>query len=307
MLHIIGLILKILGIILLVILGFLLFLILSLLFVPFGYKGNGEKSGDTISAKVAVYWLFHIIHVKVTYEGETPQTEIYLFGIPIMALKEKLKKFTEKKSKKKKPEDITEETEEVFPEEPEDEEIPEETEKTEETEKPEGTKEPEEPEKTKKAPEAGNVPINEKRPSVLSRIKEKWKHFKASIKNIRGNLERWKQLLGMEDTKKAYKELKLRGVKVLKHILPQKLKGKITYGFDDPSITGYTLAAAGMFYPVYCEKIQIIPVFDHKILEGEITFKGRIILAFLLWQAWKVFRNQEIRRTYDRFRHKEEA
>lgn len=51
MLHIIGVIFKILGIILLVLIGLLLAILLSVLLVPVRYSGEGKKAGEALYGK----------------------------------------------------------------------------------------------------------------------------------------------------------------------------------------------------------------------------------------------------------------
>ncbi|XCP83507.1 DUF2953 domain-containing protein [Roseburia hominis] len=70
MLHIIGLILKIIGVILAVILGILVLLVCIVLFVPVRYEIRGQFSGKLEEAKasLAISWLLHLIAVRVRYE-----------------------------------------------------------------------------------------------------------------------------------------------------------------------------------------------------------------------------------------------
>lgn len=89
------------------------------------------------------------------------------------------------------------------------------------------------------------------------------------------------------------------------HILPRKVRGHVTVGFEDPSMTGQLLAAAGVLYPLYREQIQITPVFDRQVLEGEVKIKGRIFGVAFAWTAWKIYRNQDVRITWQAFRNKE--
>lgn len=92
---------------------------------------------------------------------------------------------------------------------------------------------------------------------------------------------------------------------MLRHILPRRIRGNITFGFDDPALTGQLLGVVGMFYPLYKNKFRMAPVFDQALLEGELRLKGRIFVCYLLWTAWKVWINKDIKVTYQRFQHKE--
>jgi len=85
-------------------------------------------------------------------------------------------------------------------------------------------------------------------------------------------------------------------VKLLKHILPGRLRGDVTFGFEDPYYTGKVLQYAAMLYPVF-HFLQVHPLFDEKRLEGEMEFKGKIRLSYVLWIAAKVYFNRDFRRS----------
>ena len=63
-------ILKIIGILLLVLLGLILAVILSVLFVPVRYRAEAEGYGS-LKGCAAVSWFFHLISLRVSYDGET--------------------------------------------------------------------------------------------------------------------------------------------------------------------------------------------------------------------------------------------
>ena len=84
-------------------------------------------------------------------------------------------------------------------------------------------------------------------------------------------------------------------VKLIKHILPVKLRGRLKFGFDDPAITGQILTYISPFYGVYAKTVTIEPVFDEKVMEGELHLKGRIRLGTLLWNVVRVFLNKNFR------------
>ena len=79
-----------------------------------------------------------------------------------------------------------------------------------------------------------------------------------------------------EENQKTYRLIKKQLKKVLRHVLPVKLKGTVTFGFEEPYITGQILTWAALLYPLYHDKLIIRPVFDRQVLEGEVSLKGRI-------------------------------
>ena len=137
------------------------------------------------------------------------------------------------------------------------------------------------------------------------RVLERIRKSRLTFRQFCDKIKKWYRFLQMDDTKQALLFLKGKGFLVLRHILPVKIQGNLHFGFEDPSITGQVLAVAGMVYPLYGKTFRIIPDFEQQVLEGEVNLKGRVFGGYLLLQAWQIYRCKEIRRTYQRFQHKE--
>lgn len=72
-------------------------------------------------------------------------------------------------------------------------------------------------------------------------------------------------------------------LKIFKHCQPSKLSVHGKYGFDDPSYTGLMCAFTNQFYWLLDNyDIEIQPVFDEEILEGNFLVGGRIWLPYLI-------------------------
>ena len=95
-------------------------------------------------------------------------------------------------------------------------------------------------------------------------------------------------------SKDAYQMLQ-EGKKMLAHVKPRKIEGRIKFGTEDPCLTGEILGAAGIFYPLYGENFSIEPCFDQTVLEGTISLKGRMYGIVLLISAVKILRSRDIR------------
>ena len=93
-----------------------------------------------------------------------------------------------------------------------------------------------------------------------------------------------------------------KGRKLIRHVLPRKIKGSITFGCEDPALTGQILGAVAIAYLLYGKGVAVYPRFEEKILEGQLQMKGRIVAACLLWQAWKIYRNPDVRKTLKKIR-----
>jgi hypothetical protein len=106
-----------------------------------------------------------------------------------------------------------------------------------------------------------------------------------------------KDKLNREGFRITYSSLK----KLLKHILPTRLKSRIIFGTGDPCSTGQALGAMGILYSFYGDKVQIIPDFENKVFEGKHYARGRIRLATLLIIVIKLLldkRFQQLKRNF---------
>lgn len=296
-----------------VLLGLVFFFLLSVLFVPVCYRAQGKRDENGIWGKAAVSWLFRLVYVRVLYADGKPEFQLYLLGIPLLAVKRKLDRWKAARIGRRKSPDRKKAKKDS---------VPAETGKL-ETEKPADSS-------AYRTEEGSAARLPENSPGRFRRIGEKisegLRTFKNLIKGIlsfpakllerirklrltfRGfcdKIKQWYTFLLMEDTRQAVRFLKGKGKLLFRHILPRKMKGKILFGFEDPAWTGQTLAAAAMLCPLYKNQLQITPVFDRAVLEGELKLKGRIFGGYLLWQAWQIYRNREVKITYRRFQHKE--
>lgn len=128
-----------------------------------------------------------------------------------------------------------------------------------------------------------------------------------TIQTICAKINYWQEFLEDERTRGAINISKKSLVRLLKHIAPRKVKGEVTFGFEDPCTTGRLLAGICAFYPVYQDHIRLNPAFDREILEGNIKVSGRIYVFVFVRIAWVLYRNQAIRYVIKTFQHKEEA
>ncbi len=85
-------------------------------------------------------------------------------------------------------------------------------------------------------------------------------------------------------------------IRLLKHLLPRRIKGWIRYGFDDPSATGYVAAVSALFYPSYHRNFSLEADFQEACFAGECHGKGRIRLGYLLWILITLLLKKEVRK-----------
>lgn len=284
MLHILWLIIKFILIILGIAGALLLSVLLLLLFCPVRYLIQGSKPEEggmsDLKGQVRVSWLFRGITFRFFYENKETKTDFRIFGISDGKFRRRKKKASEKSAR---------------PEEK----ISDENISAEKEEKREEIQESE-PEK--------------KKPGLLKGFMEKIKSIPAKIRKIRLTIKRtcvkiewWKGFFSNPRIKEAisfcWKDIK----KLIRHILPVKVEGNVTFGFEDPSITGRIVALLGMSIPFHKNRIQVMPLFqtDRNILEGNIKMKGRIYGVVLVKTAAEIYFNKNVKYMINRWKHKE--
>ena len=333
-------ILKILGIILLVLLV-IVFSVLFVP-VRYRLEGEKSSSGwSEANGKVKVSWLLHLIHLRIQYQEKELDWECYLFGVPLKKAgaavrewkkKRRKKKVQEQKERRKKAVQQKNEPEKRTAAKKKGQEKPLQIEEKTRTAAKEqkSTEKQTNPEKSKTAaPEAKKTEIEtaerkqqekEKVSDKLSRFWNRCKKIVGSILEFSGKLKKkltnirltfwgfydkikqWRTLWNEESTLAALHFLTEKGRKLIRHVLPRKIRGSITFGCEDPALTGQILGAVAIAYPLYGKGVAVYPRFEEKILEGQLQMKGRIVVACLLWQAWKIYRNPDVRKTLKKIR-----
>lgn len=298
LLHIVLWILAFLGITLLVLLGILLLGLLLVLFVPLRYGGEFTKSSENMALWVRVSWLLKLFRIRVFYEKKVGIQAFVLFFKVFDSEKPKQKKKKREisspgKMKEKQSEPVEAQTERKRPE-PQDD-IQKET-----AVESQGTiiASPD-TEKTAKAEESESG--EPQKDSLFRRLKRsfhqircKWKRICDKIKEILQNIRYYIELLKDDDTAALFRKCKKRLFKVLKSIWPRKLKAALTVGCGSPDTTGYLMAVCGMLFPYLGKHVNIEPDFEKTILEGNISFRGRIIGSVILIQALKLYFDKDL-------------
>ena len=136
----------------------------------------------------------------------------------------------------------------------------------------------------------------------LKRLPKIWTEIKNKLADGRKSFERMREILTNEENREVFRLLVSRGKKLFRHVRPKKIKGKLQFGFSDPYRTGQVLTAVSPFYGLYAKELELIPDFEHEVLKGEISVKGRIRMGVVLWTGIRLFLNKNFRRLLRRFR-----
>lgn len=337
MLHILWMLIKLILILLGTVLGLAVLVLLLLLFCPVRYSAEALKETSSFKeteAAVRVSWLFGGISFTFRrIQGKNTQ-KLCVFGIPVLSLlqKRKQKKAAAGKVQTAEKSSLSEQpTEKPLPETkislPETKISLPETEISLPQEKkpdiPYGSAEA----KQKKDPETGTSDLSESDEKIrtenknkISALPDKLKEIMdrlaqlpsmlskipLTIRRIYDKIDWYRQFFEYPRTKEAVSLVLDRSKKLMHHIFPKKIKGKVTFGSEDPSITGTALAVLGMTMPFHKNRVEIVPVFDNQnILEGNIKIKGRIYGFVPVKMLAELYFNKNIKYIISRWKHKE--
>lgn len=310
LLHIIFMILKVIGCILLVLLALLLLALLCVLLVPIRYHLQGSGYG-ALKAKGQVTWLLHLVAIRFQYE-EGFRASVKILGRTLQQIPQPEKPVQEEEKElilnaqelpaqerteqaEDQPLDPDSAAQDVSADSAAREDISQKTDKPAEDD-------PSEEDITLDKP-----PLETKwLKSILLRpiewLKTFWRKLKYSfrricdtLKNIRTKYKEIRDFIQDETNKRTFAVIKKQLLAMLKHVLPQQISGKLRFGADDPSVTGQCLAAAGILLPWYRNRVEITPVFDEAVIEGELEIKGRIRLGTLMLRGIRVLLDKNFR------------
>lgn len=311
MLHVLGII----GKILLILLCILLALLLLLLLVPFRYRADIRKHGDTVGVHAKVSWLFRAIWFRFAFvheEKNTRTTDLRIFGIPVLKLisgrkseKSRLKSHPRRDGadgRKKTETDKVSAREETGKKARTEEEA---ERRMREGAKKKPTVRP--GERTEKAQGGPEVRVfHRKQPGLLERlsanimaftgrVKRTVKKFFSNLAEACGKIKKRNAYLHSEQFRDALRVIKEQGIPLLRHVLPRKAEGTVEFGMEDPADTGEILGAAAMFFALIPEELHIIPDFTQKKLEADVTLRGHIILFPVLIRVLRILLNKNVK------------
>lgn len=287
-------VLKVIGIILLCIISLVLLLLVIVLFAPIHYSAEGSCDGR-LSANVRADWLCFIIRFRLDYGTDGLSYSLKLLWLKLLP-KEKKKEPVHKERRTRKAAD-NDDT--ALPETISDQEIHASFSGTADNGHSENTQSAKEP-----------------KPSVISRLREKYDSFKKRLTKIRfkingicdrirnGDLKlrHYKDIIEDEATGRAVSELLLRIRHLCRHILPRRFRARLHFGLDDPADTGELLGTLYMFYPVYTDHVTLQPDFDGACFDGDAHMKGHVQIFFIIYAALKIYFNKDILRLYNKIR-----
>ena len=335
------LILKIIGIVLLIVLLLVMAVAAVVLFVPVRYSSSGNyKDGGKPILRLDAAWILKILRASASYEDGL-HYKVSIFGKCILSSdrSDEAVKTAEAEPAENDARESTEakpaEAPEVTKAETEHADARDGTE-AEPTEAPEGTKtgsvddsttqtaasdqessgaQEEAPDDKDTGTQVAEVTPNVSGLSwydaVLSRIRAAVDSIKAKIDaavrfadDLSEKAERLAAFLNDESHKRAFKLLWESLKQLLAHVGPKKLKGYAIFGFDDPGMTGYVLAALSQLPLPWGsdsgkkKKFEVIPVFDRKVMDIDASFRGRLRLIVPARLGLKIWFDKDFKKLY---------
>lgn len=112
--------------------------------------------------------------------------------------------------------------------------------------------------------------------------------LKVKIEAVKTKYTRFMKFWKMGCTLKTRKYLKKYFPGLIKHIGPRKIKGHVRYGFDEPATTGQITGYLSLLPFMYQKNFFPEPDFYNKVLEGEISIRGRLQIGYIIRPAFKL-------------------
>lgn len=301
MLHIIGLILKIIGIMLLVILGIIVLLLCVVLFVPVRYevKANFPGKLEELDIRAKATWLFHFVRADVIWENSELYWKIRAAWKVFDGSEAEEEKVTEPPKKQKEVPKKVETSKKA--------EVSKKTEHSKKTETLKQESTPKQKEVSKKAETSKKE--EPKKESILEKVKKKilavFGKIKYTFKKIYDKIKEGidlkdKVIAFIEDAshRAALTRIKKELVWLKRFFKVTKGNINLRFGFEDPSVTGKILAVLGMIYPFVGGNMNVEPEFEEQCLEGNLYLKGRLRMIHLLMLVIKLLLDEHVRKIY---------
>ena len=287
-----------------ILLAVLVIVALAILFAAVRYCG--KISFDDKKAQISIRWLGVVLRVPVLITEKYLQWKVRVFGVPILRSdgahkKRRSKKSSAPKAQKRKAEKAAETVQ-----------------KTQESSKQEKKalsvnleKSPTAPEQEKQiAPKQTTdqreeqsafrqADEREKKPRGIRQLFLWLQNVIKIVRKMKKKVHSVQDLVDIlrSDAGKAFICIvKENVIHLWKQIHPRRMRGKVIFGTGDPCSTGELLGVLALFYAWYGNGVQIIPDFEQKRIEGNVSFRGRIRMITLICIAWRIIKNKDGRK-----------
>ena len=131
----------------------------------------------------------------------------------------------------------------------------------------------------------------------LCSISDSVRHLSERKERLEATIDRYLDFWHRTCTQTA-KDHILKEVKyLLRHILPKKAEGTLTFGFEDPATTGQVLGILCILAIFTGNHLEANGNFEGPVLEGDVELKGHIRLCHIAKTAVSLLADKNIRKT----------
>ena len=282
-----------------ILLAVLVIVALAILFAAVRYCG--KISFDDKKAQISIRWLGVVLRVPILITEKDLQWKVRVFGVPILRSdgahkKRRSKKSSAPKAQKRKAEKAEEQNvPKKQSDKTEEQNVPKkQSDKTEEQiASKQTTDQREERSAFRQADE------REKKPRGIRQLFLWLQNVIKIMRKIKKKVHSVQDLVDIlrSDAGKAFICIvKENVIHLWKQIHPRRMRGKVIFGTGDPCSTGELLGVLALFYAWYGNGVQIIPDFEQKRIEGNVSFRGRIRMITLICIAWRIIKNKDGRK-----------
>lgn len=274
---------KVVGIILLSILCIIIGLILMVLFVPIRYDIMASAHENTFSAKFYIHWLLRMIRFHGEYRDSQLDSKLWILCFGKSPGDSSKRKEENKVDPTREQEKETSDSTDAQGDNPEVREdvVPEIHHYDEEDQAPQ-------------------IPKKKKHFS----LRERWNSFRAKWKDLKHNIHKYKRMLEDPRNRAAVCHLKEEIIRLLKCVMPDKMKLEGSFSTGSPDTTGEVLGILAMFPIGYKNCWKIYPDFESDVayVEGDTRLIGKIFIFQLVGILIRIWTDKNCRRLYQRLK-----
>ena len=300
-----------------ILLAVLVIVALAILFAAVRYCG--KISFDDKKAQISIQWLGVVLRVPILITEKDLQWKVRVFGVPILRSdgahkKRRSKKSSAPKAQKRKAEKVAETVQktqgsskqekkapsvnlEKSPTAPEQEKQIAPKKQSDKTEEQIASKQTTDQREERSAFRQADE--REKKPRGIRQLFLWLQNVIKIVRKIKKKVQSVQDLVDIlrSDAGKAFICIvKENVIHLWKQIHPRRMRGKVIFGTGDPCSTGELLGVLALFYAWYGNGVQIIPDFEQKRIEGNVSFRGRIRIIKLICIAWLIIKNKDGRK-----------
>lgn len=115
------------------------------------------------------------------------------------------------------------------------------------------------------------------------------------IRKIISNIEYYVEVLQSDLFQAAFGVSRKQLMRIVRAVRPDRCRINLIAGTGDPAGTGQILALYGMLYPFIGNNVFIQADFEEQRIEGDLYIKGKITIYRLLFAAFRVYSDKNIR------------